>query len=166
REVIGALVGQHVLRGDVVHVPTHPGDEGLPRPYPLVLVTGLQEATEVLERELRIDRNEPVAQPHDRVHALAAPEGVLEGEVSRREDLGEEVTEEQLAEPAPELRSAQDVVEGGDIPADLVDLAGRLAQLAEPLLHLAHGARGIVQPLADGELAALDEVEAFPETLV
>src|SRR5439155_108459 len=40
------------------------------------------------------------------------------------------------------------------------------AQLAEALLHLAHHARGVVEPLADGGLAALHQLEALAQAVV
>jgi len=57
-------------------------------------------------------------------------------------------------------------VQRGDVASHLVDLGGRLAQLAEALLHLAHHTRGVVEPLADGGLAALHQLEALAQAVV
>src|SRR2546426_801298 len=81
REVVGALVGEHVLGRDVVDVPPYPGSERPARARALVVVRGLEQTPEVLERELGVDGDEPAAQADDRIDPLAAPEGVLEGEV-------------------------------------------------------------------------------------
>ena len=53
-----------------------------------------------------------------------------------------------------------------DVAADVADTRRRLAQLAEPLLHLAHDAGGVVEALADGGLRALHELAALAEPLV
>src|SRR2546427_10687106 len=132
----------------------------------LVVVRGLEQAPEVLERELGVDGDEPAAQADDRIDPLAAPEGVLEGEVGGGQYLRQEIAQEELPEAAAELRGAQDIVQRGDVAPHLVDLGGRLAQLAEALLHLAHHARGVVEPLADGGLAALRQLEALAQAVV
>src|SRR2546428_11215610 len=46
-EVVGALVGEHVLGRDVVDVPPYPGSERLARARALVVVRGLEQAPEV-----------------------------------------------------------------------------------------------------------------------
>src|SRR5205814_5649748 len=114
---------------------------------PLVVIRRVEQAPEVLEREFRVDRDEAVAESDDGVDTLAAPEGVLQAEMRRRKDLAEEVPQEQLAEAATELRGPQDIVQAGDVSADLVDPAGCLAQLAEALLDVAEHARRVVEPL-------------------
>src|SRR5437870_1720610 len=73
-----ALAREHVLGRDVVDVLAHPADEGLAGPRALVVVRRLEQAAEVLERELGVDRDEPVPQADGRIDALPAPEGVLE----------------------------------------------------------------------------------------
>src|SRR5262249_32982369 len=95
-----------------------------------------------------------------------APERVLDLEVGGRKHLGEEVAKEQLSEPAAELRGPQDIVEARDIAPDLVDLGGRGAELAEALLDVGDDTGGVVEALADGPLAALDEREALAQTVV
>ena len=62
-------------------------DERLARPARSSSSVGLEQPAEVLERELRVDRHEPVAEPDDRVDALAAPEAVLQRVVRRRQHL-------------------------------------------------------------------------------
>ena len=129
REIVGALVRHDVLGGDVVDVLLHPCDEGAAAPLAFLVVRGLEEATEVLEGELRIDRDEALAQTHDGVHPLAAAEGVLQGVVLDRQHLRKEIGEPELTQPAAELRGAEDVLEARHVAFDLVDpeRAGRRA---------------------------------------
>src|SRR5205814_1518163 len=77
REVVRALVGPDVLRRDRVDVPLHVAREELLVLLAFDVVVGSDHPLEVVERELGVDRNEPV-DPDDRVHPLAAREAVLE----------------------------------------------------------------------------------------
>src|SRR4029077_650722 len=69
-------------------------------------------------------------------------------------------------EAAAELWGAQDIVQSRDVAADLVDLGSCHAELAEPLLHLADDARGVVESFPHCRLAPLHELEALPQPVV
>jgi len=49
----------------------------------------LANTLEILHRELRVHRYDPIAEPQDRVHALTALEPVLQLEMRLRQDLGQ-----------------------------------------------------------------------------
>ena len=130
------------------------------------IVLAGQQPREVLERELRIDGNDPVADLHDRVNALPAAEGVLHLEGTRRKRLGEELAQEELSEPASELRSPQDLLEGGDVLADLQDALRGPLDGAELLVDLRDGARRPLEPLADHAARRLEPASTSPPTSV
>ena len=76
-EVGRALVGAHVLHGDRIDVDAHVARERLLREPSLFVGRRLDEALVVVERELRVDRNQQTAGIHRRVDALAGREAVL-----------------------------------------------------------------------------------------
>ena len=78
----------------------------------LAVVARGDEPLEVVERELRVHRDELV-HPDHRVHTLAGPERVLEVIGVRRQRVAEEVAEQDLADAPAGLRRAQRLLEAG-----------------------------------------------------
>jgi hypothetical protein len=91
---------------------------------------------------------------------------VLHAVVLRRQHLCEKLAQKELAEPAAELRRAEDLLERGDVLADLEHLPRRLAEAAEAPLHFADDARGVVEPLAERLVRLLHRFGVLAKTLV
>ncbi len=130
-EVVGPLIRQDVLGRDPVDVLLHGAEELLPRPPGLSLVFDICQATERLERELGIDGNHAVADLDHRIHPFPAPEGVLHGEMSGRQDLCQQLSQEGLSHPSPQLRGLQEILQAGDGLPHLHHLLGGLGQLPQ-----------------------------------
>ncbi len=99
-----------------------------------VVVLRLDHPLPVVERELRVDRDEAL-HLHDRIDALAAAEAVLQLERLGREPVAEEVRQQELSEPAAGLRRPQRLLELAERLRLLEHLRGRLVDLRR-------GARG------------------------
>ncbi len=123
--------------------------EGAPRRATAVIVLGGEDPLEVIERELGIDRHHAGAQGHHGVDDLAALEMVLQGEVAGRQDLGQEVAQEEFAQGAAQLGRLQDLLQLGDIGADFEHTLGGFLELSELLAHIANDLGGGVEPIAD-----------------
>ena len=110
--------------------------------------SAFEHALEVVERELRVDRDDAVDLDH-RVDALAAGEAVLELERGRRQPVAQEVLEQQLAEPAASLRRPQDLLQLAQLLRLLGHLHGGLADLAELLVDRVRLLRRVLEPPVD-----------------
>src|SRR5207245_9806212 len=66
----------------------------------------------------------------------------------------------------PLVHPPHDAWRPADVAPHLRCPRGPLAPLSEPLPHLAHHTRGVVEPLADGGLAALHQLEALAQAVV
>ena len=106
----------------------------------------LDHPFEILEREFGIHRDKIVAEPDNRVHDLSALEPVLQGEVGGRQDLCQEVAEEQLAQAAAQFGRAQDLLQARDVLAYLEDLLRCFRQSAQPLAYLGNHLGRVIQP--------------------
>src|SRR4029450_3018992 len=130
REVVRTLVRADVLVRDRVDVVSQVTRERLLVERPLVVALSVGEPLEVVERELGVDRDEPL-DLDDRIDALAGVESVLELVGVRREAVAEKVAEEELAEAAASLRRPQGLLELLEVVGARQDLGIGLAQLAE-----------------------------------
>ena len=166
REVEGVLVGHDVLPGDLVDAVPDVLQEGPPRLAAPLLVGLLDHAPEVLERELRVHRHQAAGHDDRRVHLVAAPEAVLEAVGVGGQDLGQQALEEDLAEAPADLRRPEDLLEPGDVPADLLHAARRLAERAQLAVDLGHRPRGLLEALAHRLLGVLHERHAVLEAPV
>src|SRR5262249_41415824 len=138
---------EDVAFGDLVHARLDVPRERPPQLSSPVLVRLLEQPSEVLERELRIDGHQAVADVNDGVHAVAGGEGVLEVVVLAREHLSEQAFEEALAEAATHLRRPQNLLEARDVTTDVEDPLRDLAELAEAPLHRAHNVADVLELL-------------------
>ena len=129
---------------------------------PRRLVRGLDHPLEVVERELRVDRDEPL-HPDHRIDALAALEAVLHLVRRRGQSVAQEVLEQQLAEPAARLRRPQDVLEPRDLPGLPEHLLRGAVELREPLDDLL---RGLSRGRLRREQAAVDAFQPPVDALV
>ncbi len=148
-EVEGALVREDVLLGDLVDPVLDVAQERAPQRAALVLVGLLEDASEVLQGELRVDRNDALADADGRVDPVAGGERVLQRVLLPREHLGEEVLEERLPHPAADLGRLEQLLEARDVPPHVEDALGHLAQLAEAPLHRAHHLAHVLELLLD-----------------
>ena len=149
REVVRAFGGENVLPGNVVDVLLHVAAERLLVQLALRVVFGGDHQLEVVERELRVDRDQPV-DPDHRVDAVTGREGVLHRVGVRGEPVSEEVLEQQLAEAAPRLGRPQGLLEPreilragdhrlcplGHLAETLIDFRRRLRRRCEPAVDL------------------------------
>ena len=110
----------------------------------LDVVLRRDHALEVVERELGVDRDDAVDLDHG-VDALAAREAVLERVGGRRKPVGQEVGEQELAEPAARLRRPQRMLEALEVVRAREDLLVRAAELAELAVDVARRLRRAVQ---------------------
>ena len=83
-----------------------------------------------------------------------------------RQDLRQQIFEQQLAEPAAQLRGLQDLLQRRDVLADLVDLAVGFFEAAEAAVHGADHLRGAVQALTEGTMRMLHQLDVFVQPLV
>ena len=102
REVVCPLVGPDVLRRDRVDVIPQVAGERLLVQHALLVGLGVGQPLEVVEGELRVDRDEPLDVDHG-VYALPGLEAVLELVRVLRQPIAEQVAEQQLAEPTARL---------------------------------------------------------------
>jgi hypothetical protein len=72
----------------------------------------------------------------------------LSGEVIRRKDLSQEISEEKFSQSSAQFRSPKNFLQGGDIPSHLVDLAISFLETPEAFLDSADDASCVVQSLA------------------
>ena len=124
-----------------VHVGPHVPQEAATQRRPLLVRLRRHHAVEALHRELRVDRHQPAAQADHRIHHLAVPEAVLEAIVLRRQDLRQQVLQQQLPEPAADLRRLQDVLQLPDVLPHLQHLLARRLQPPELLPDAPHRLR-------------------------
>ena len=80
---------------------------------------------------------------------------MLNREVTRGEDLRQQLFEKILPQPAPQLGRAENLLERGDISADFVNFAIGFLEPAEALLHIANDAGGVIESLAQALLGLL-----------
>ena len=113
-----------------------------------LLVLGVHEPLEVVEREFRVHRHELV-HADDGVHALAAAEGVLERKRVRRQPVGKEIAEQELTEPPSRLRRPQDLLKLSQVLRLLGQLRGRAANVAELLVDRVRLLRGVLHAPVD-----------------
>ena len=123
----------------------------------------LDDAPEVLEGELCIHGHEVAAELDDRVHGLAALEPVLEHEVGGREDLRQEIAQEQLAQAAAQFRGAQNLLQARDVLAHVEDLLRGLVQTAQALAHFLHHPGRIVEPRVQVARGLLELLRNLPQ---
>ena len=135
----------------LLHVPV----EGLLVERLLSVVAGGDEPLEVVERELRVHRDELV-HPDHRVDPLARPEGVLEVVGIRRERVAQEVAEQDLADPTAGLRRAKRLLESSKVVRAREHLSGGAVELAEPLDEIG---RGLARALLGREQTAVEPLE-------
>jgi hypothetical protein len=83
-----------------------------------------------------------------------------------RQDLGQQALEQGLAESPAHLRSPEDLLEPGDVPADLLHAACGLAEGAELTVDLGDGPRGLVEALSHRLLGVLHQRHAVLQTPV
>ena len=99
--------------------------------------------------KLGVDRHHAGLQNHHGVDCFAALEAVLQPEMCGRQNLRQQIGQKQLAQRAAQFRGAQDLLQLGDILADVEHPLGGFLELAELLAHVADHPRGIIKPLAD-----------------
>jgi hypothetical protein len=148
-EVEGALVRQDVLLGDLVDPVLDVAQERAPQRAALVLIGLLEDAPEVLQGELGVDRDDPLADADGRVDPVSGGERVLQRVLLAREHLGEEVLEESLPHPAPDLGRLEQLLEARDVSPHVEDALGHLAELPEAPLHRAHHLAHVLELLLD-----------------
>ena len=111
-------------------------------------VCGVGEPDVVVERELRIDGDDPVG-AHDRVHPLTRVERVLHLVGRRRQPVAEQVLEQKLAEAAARLGRPKSLLQPREILRPVEHLRRRLVHLAEALVDLVRGLGRVLQPAVD-----------------
>jgi len=139
-EIIGPFVRTDVLVGDLVD----PLLEGARKRARLAFGLGAGRSEQPLarlERKLGIHGHQAVADPEGRVHPLTGSKRVLHPVVRGRQDLAQQLFEPHLADRAAQLRDLQQLLHFGHRGAHLLEALGRLAQRAEPLVHIAQHAR-------------------------
>ena len=114
--------------------------------------SALARPPEVLERELAVDRHEPVLDEDHGVDDEPVAQRMLDREGGRRQNLGEGLLEEHFPERAPQLRRLEEVLEAGHVPGELLDLLGGLVQPSEPLAHLLEQVVGLAQMVGEALL--------------
>ena len=102
----------------------------------LLVALGGGHTLEVVERELRVDRQQHSSGADDDVDALAALECVLQLVGVGREPVAQEVLEQKLAEAAASLRRPQRLLELSELLRARDHLPGCLGHLAEPVVDL------------------------------
>src|SRR5207302_3421082 len=90
-------------------------------------------------------------------------ERILDRIVLLRQHLREQLGQQRFAETTSHLRRLENLLEPLDVPADLDDALGRLAELAEAPLHLPDDPRGMVEPIPHRRLRRLDQLHALLE---
>ena len=135
--------------GDRVDVVLHVAREELLELLALDVVLRAEHALEVVERELGVDRDEPVDLDHG-VDALAAREPVLQRERRRRQPVAQQVLEQQLAEAAARLGWAQRLLEALEVVRPRQNLLVRAAELAQAALDLAGALRRGLETAVEG----------------
>ena len=155
--------GRMYLAGDGVDVFLHVGEElalcGLLLLFGRVSTTRLKFSS----GNLASTGTRLLAEPDDRVHCLAALEPVLQREVGGREDLGQEVAQEQFAEAAAQLGRAQDLLQARDVLAHVEDLLGGLVQAAQALAHFLDDLGRVVEPGVQVSRGLLELLRDLPE---
>jgi hypothetical protein len=96
----------YVPSSGTMYVAFDVGDERLAGSRPRVIVAGIEQATEILERKFGIDGNQPAAERNNRVNLLSRSKGALGLDMLRRQKLAQHVFQQQLAETATCFRAA------------------------------------------------------------
>ena len=86
--------------------------------------------------------------------------------MSAGQDLGQQALEQDLPQAPADLRGPEDLLEPGDVPADLLHAAGRLAEGPQLAVHLGHRPRGLLEALAHRLLGVLHQRHAVLEAPV
>ena len=133
-EVVGAFRRPDVLGGDRIDLLLHVSREFLLVALLVELRLGFDDPVVVVERELRVDRNQ-LPDPDDGVDAGAVREGVLDRVRGRWKAVAQEVLEQQLSEPAARLRRPQRLLEPAEILRSVEHLPRRVSDLAEPFVN-------------------------------
>jgi len=109
-----------------------------------------QHALARLERELRVHRHQPVAQPQHRIYPLTRREPVLHFVGGGGQDLTQQLLEPDLPQGAAEFGNLEQLLDAGDGLAHALEALRRLPELPQPLAHVQQQARLIGAALGQG----------------
>ena len=126
----------------------------------------LENSFKILQGKFRVHRDQRSTESHHRVDLLAALKRVLRREMLRRQSLPEQVFQKKLVQPTSELGRAENILQGGDVFANFLNLAIGFFETAQATLDVAHDSRGVVQPFPQVLLHLAQHFGIFFEPLV